>query len=135
MTNQDISALLDRHLSDWLGSGPDSPCLRERMADAIREAVAAQDKLWADGNATLRHERDAAIAHAERARSEYENMNAAYQQLAEQHAELAAWKESALAVEASWDCQAVGKLLGLPLGSDIRAGIEPGIRALLARLP
>ena len=48
---------------------------------------------------------------------------------------LAAWKESALAVEASWDCQAVGKLLGIPLGSDIRAGIEPGIRALLARLP
>ena len=57
MTTQDINALLDKHLSDWLGS-ESGPTLRERMADAIREAVAAQDKLWAAGNATLRYERD-----------------------------------------------------------------------------
>ena len=158
MTPSSIDALLDRHLSDWLGSGPDSPCLRERMADAIREAVAAQDKLWADGNATLRHERDVAIAAlkvekewvagltrdngilieaADRTKSGAMCMRLAGQleQARNERDALAAWKESALAVEASWNCQAVGKLLGLPLGSDIRAGIEPGIRKLLARLP
>lgn len=48
--------------------------------------------------------------------------------------ELRAWKESALEVEKSWSCQAVAKLLGLPLGSDIRAGIEPGIMALQAKV-
>lgn len=51
--------------------------------------------------------------------------------------ELKDWKGSAMQVERSWDCQAVGKLLGLTLGSDIRAGIEPGIVALhgvIARL-
>ena len=44
--------------------------------------------------------------------------------------ELKAWKESALAVEREWDSQAVGKLLDIPLGSSVRAGIEPAIRAL-----
>lgn len=49
-------------------------------------------------------------------------------------AELEAWKESALAVEASWDCQKVGKLLGMPLGVDIRKNIEPKILELQAQL-
>ena len=107
MTSPEITALLDRHLEGWLGSSGDSLTLRERMAAAIAEAIAITNKDWEAGNATLRHERDA----------------------------LAAWRRSVLAVESSWDCQAVGKLLNLPLGSDIRANIEPGIRALLARLP
>lgn len=46
--------------------------------------------------------------------------------------ELRAWKESVLEVESRWDCQAVGKLLGLTLGSEIRPNIEPKIRELLA---
>lgn len=48
--------------------------------------------------------------------------------------EVKAWKQSALAVEASWSCQAIAKLLKLPLGSDIRAHIEPKIRALRTEL-
>ncbi len=51
--------------------------------------------------------------------------------LTDERDDLAAWKESALTVESRWDCQAVGKLLELPLGSDIRAQIEPKIRELI----
>jgi len=45
---------------------------------------------------------------------------------------LRAWKESALAVEASWDAQAVARLLEIPLGADIRAAIQPAIEKLKA---
>jgi Lar family restriction alleviation protein len=47
-------------------------------------------------------------------------------------AALSNWKDGAMEVEASWDPQAVAKALGLPLGSDIRAGILPAIQALQA---
>jgi hypothetical protein len=43
-----------------------------------------------------------------------------------------AWKESALAVEASWDVQAIARLIGAPLGPDIRAAIQPAIERLKA---
>lgn len=45
--------------------------------------------------------------------------------------DLARWKAEALLVESRWDCQRVGKLLGIQLGHDIRPNIEPKIRALL----
>lgn len=45
--------------------------------------------------------------------------------------ELARWKKEALLVESRWDCQKVGKLLGLRLGEDIRPNIELKIRELL----
>lgn len=48
-------------------------------------------------------------------------------------AALARWKEEALAVEAQWDCQAVGKLLDVTLGHHIRPHIEPGIIKLIAQ--
>jgi hypothetical protein len=48
--------------------------------------------------------------------------------------QLAAWKKEALMVEAQWDCQSVAKLLGMPLGVDVRKNIEPAIRALKARV-
>ena len=48
-------------------------------------------------------------------------------------AELEAWKASALAVEKEWDAQEVGKLLGLTLGTRIRAGIAPAIKNLQAQ--
>ena len=51
-----------------------------------------------------------------------------------QRTALLAWKESALLVESEWDVQAVGKLLGVPLGESIRANIQPRITALLAAL-
>ena len=47
--------------------------------------------------------------------------------------ELAAWKESAMAVEAEWDEQAVGRALQIPLGAPIRANILAGIEALQQR--
>lgn len=46
---------------------------------------------------------------------------------------LQAWKESALEVESHWDCQKVGKLLGVGLGERIHCQIEPKILALIAR--
>jgi hypothetical protein len=51
-----------------------------------------------------------------------------------ENASLRSWKESALAVEASWDCQAVGKALGLTLGAAIRPAILPGIVEMKAKL-
>ena len=48
--------------------------------------------------------------------------------------ELETWKESQLAVEASWDDQAVGRELGLTLGSPIRPQILPAIKDLRAKL-
>lgn len=45
-------------------------------------------------------------------------------------ARLRDWKVSALAVEARWDIQNVGKLLGLTPGQDIRSQIEPAIARL-----
>lgn len=49
-------------------------------------------------------------------------------------AALKSWKVEQLAVEATWDEQAVGKALGLALGSPIRAQILPSIAALRQRL-
>jgi hypothetical protein len=40
-------------------------------------------------------------------------------------ARLTEWKRSALEVESSWDCQAVAKAIGVPLGGDIRKHILP----------
>lgn len=168
MTAQEIDSLLDRHLSGWLGSS-DGPTLRSRMADAIREVIKVRDQQWADGNATLRHERDE-LKKKQPINTHVRLFDLVRQQRAELHEQdlitddeyawlcshdplnskkpgspsvmrledydqLRAWKDSALAVERSWDCQAVGKLLGIPLGSDIRSQIEPAIRALIARLP
>lgn len=47
--------------------------------------------------------------------------------------ELAAWKQSALAVEASWSAQRVGRLLKLRLGTAIHSQIESGIELLISR--
>ena len=44
---------------------------------------------------------------------------------------LLAWKDEALKVHSSWDCQAVGKLLNVPLGAQIHANIEPAVRKLI----
>lgn len=48
--------------------------------------------------------------------------------------ELEHWKEEQLEVERSWDPQAVGKLLGMALGTPIRQNIQPAIEKLLSRL-
>jgi hypothetical protein len=53
-------------------------------------------------------------------------------QVREEKEELRRWKAEQLQVESEWSPQRIGKLLGLPLGSSIRAGIEPAIRKLLA---
>lgn len=44
------------------------------------------------------------------------------------------WKDEQLAVEVTWDAQAVGKELNLPLGSPIRPQILPAIQKLKAAL-
>ena len=45
-----------------------------------------------------------------------------------------AWKREQLAVEATWDIQAVGKLIGVGLGENIRPQIYPAIEKLTAEL-
>lgn len=51
--------------------------------------------------------------------------------LTDERDSLQAWKDSAMQVEREWDAQKVGKLLKLPLGSSIKAGIEPAIVELI----
>lgn len=48
--------------------------------------------------------------------------------------DLTRWKAKALEVERSWDPQAVGKLLGMTIGTPIHQNIQPAIEKLLARL-
>lgn len=52
--------------------------------------------------------------------------------LASEVSRLKAWQDEQLAVESSWDAQAVAKLLGVPLGGDIRKAIQPAIERLKA---
>ena len=51
-----------------------------------------------------------------------------------QIAELQRWKDESLEVEASWDCQAVGKIIGVELGKNIRKDILPFILKQKARI-
>ncbi len=44
------------------------------------------------------------------------------------------WKDQILQMDSEWDVQAVGKLLGLTLGDNIRPAIQPGIEKLHALL-
>ena len=48
--------------------------------------------------------------------------------------ELERWKAEQLEVEASWDPQAVGRLIGLPLGYPIRPSIQAAIEDLQANV-
>lgn len=48
--------------------------------------------------------------------------------------DLTRWKAEALEVDASWDPQAIGKLLGMTLGTPIHQNIQPAIEKLLAQL-
>ena len=49
-------------------------------------------------------------------------------------AALQRWKDEALEVEVSWDCQAVGEAIGIPFGGSIRKGILPFILKQEARI-
>lgn len=56
-------------------------------------------------------------------------------QVAELYAELAdlrRWKTEVMAVERQWDDQKVAQLLGLRLGTSVRAGIQPAVEKLIA---
>jgi hypothetical protein len=59
MTPTETDALIAKHLEGWLGSEAGAPTLRTRVAAMIAEAEAGRDKLWRDGNATLKHQLDA----------------------------------------------------------------------------
>lgn len=53
-----------------------------------------------------------------------------YADLQKEIYELRRWKEEQMQIESSWNEQAVGKLLDLPLGSAIRPQIEGKIKGL-----
>lgn len=48
--------------------------------------------------------------------------------------ELREWKRQQLEVESQWDCQKIGKMLGVPLGANIREHIELSVTGLLDHL-
>ncbi len=54
--------------------------------------------------------------------------------LREENARLLAWKAEQLQVESSWDCQAVGKEIGVTLGHSIRPAILPYLLKVKAEL-
>jgi hypothetical protein len=63
MTPQQIEDIAWKHVDAWLESKPtETRSLRAHVADAITEALAIRDRHWEAGNATLRHERDVALA-------------------------------------------------------------------------
>jgi DNA repair exonuclease SbcCD ATPase subunit len=49
----------------------------------------------------------------------------------DQRDRLQRWKDEQLAIEIKWNPQAVGRLLGMTVGDEIREGIEPAIRSLI----
>lgn len=107
-----------------LDSSPDSllSASDDRITQLETELQAAQAEvasLREYGLVAQRREGELAQAHAETL-AKLEEANA--------------WKQSALAVEASWDCQSVARWLQLPLGSDIRKSIEPAVVALINKL-
>jgi len=71
-----------------------------------------------------KRERDCAIASEEA-------MAVTFNEGCAKMADLERWKTEQLAVEAQWDAQKVGALLGVPLGADIRPQIEPRVQELL----
>lgn len=75
MTPSEISSLIDKHLTGWLGSDAPEPTLRDRIAAMIAEAESARDKLWADGNATLKHELNSARYVARHARQTLDDLH------------------------------------------------------------
>jgi hypothetical protein len=68
MTPTEIKAIADRHVDAWRNRDPrtSDKNLRISVCEAISEALKKQAKLYADGAATLRHERDAARAERDR---------------------------------------------------------------------
>lgn len=59
------SLIARKHLDLWQADDPSkdgTPTLRQRLTDAIHEAVELTNAHWISGNATLRHERDTAQA-------------------------------------------------------------------------
>jgi len=59
-----------------------------------------------------------------------EKINTTCNEAADTIEALEGWKAQALAVEAEWDVQTIGKRLNVPLGNSIRAAILPAIEAL-----
>lgn len=62
-----LPEIANKHLDLWFADGPPQhvpsrPSLLDRVVDALTEAQDLRDKLWQDGNATYKHERDAALA-------------------------------------------------------------------------
>jgi len=63
MTTTEIQNITTRHLEAWFADrGDERLTLRQHFSDAITEAVAETNKLWAAGANTLRFERDKAQA-------------------------------------------------------------------------
>lgn len=63
-----------------------------------------------------------------------DELREANEKLVGEIAALQRWKDEALEVEASWDCQAVGKAIGTTLGGNIRKDILPFILKQKARI-
>jgi hypothetical protein len=88
-------------------------------ANAITEKQAEMLTCQAERNAQL-------AAYLEAANAKVEG----YQSIEEKLHGLQKWKDEQMAVESSWDCQAVGKMLGMTMGVEIRREIAPKIAEL-----
>jgi hypothetical protein len=64
MTPTEIQSIANKHIDLWMQSDATDPAsrpLRQRVEDAITEALAVQAEEYRKGQETLRHERDAAL--------------------------------------------------------------------------
>lgn len=104
---------------------------RDNLRSAVDSALAEMGKWQTAALKCGLYRGDADVSTAEKWQTQQANAASA---LLVELQELREWKRSALAVEASWDKQAVARLLGVKLGEDISPAIQPAIEALLERL-
>jgi DNA repair exonuclease SbcCD ATPase subunit len=101
------------------------------------ECIPNQDE-WLALCESLETELTAACQEIDMLKSKYADHHAEAERLTseinavtEQRDRLQRWKDEQLAIEIKWNPQAVGRLLGMTVGDEIREGIEPAIRSLI----
>ncbi len=80
MTTTEITAIADKHLDNWFAADPqtDTTSLRQHVEAAISEALERQAANFAAGTATIKHERDRALAELAAVRQRILGDNKAY---------------------------------------------------------
>lgn len=106
---------------------------RTDLENQLREMRNSRD-LEREANKELKKECKSLSESIYRHKEVISDRETTIQRLEAEVKQLKSWKEEMLYVESTWDCQAVGHLLGLTLGDNIRANIQSSIEALQAEV-